>query len=383
MSEPNISPTFSQQLQLEDSTPATQEQHKVAKRDISQMSASSAFQQQGVQTPAVSAPPPIRASSLSSSSLTLKSITDSLKKQIDSWIDGKVKSFTHLQLKVASKEQTVSKYTSHITASSLPQDLQIKFNGYGNYPHSFPEQDREAFKEHEMILFNTALQSIVTFRQEKLQLDLANARNDLMVYSSEPHLTQLALKELPFLQSHAILLKETISHLLAMFTMNHSSQHSASVVNTPNAAPSANAASPPSNTNSNNGNINKDILTSMNKLNSLLEKHCKVLEQPSTTNHKQPQSVYNAKNGFGRGRGDTPQRGRRHHASSRTRRSPSNRRSLSRSSNHSRRSFNSTNNANHSRNHYNSNKSPSQGRRQKGRGYANPRRYSNNRYNQY
>lgn len=372
MSGPNQSSTLSQQLLSDGSTPITQEQAKAAKRDISHLYANnnSTTPIELLQSPA--------SSTGSSSSLTLCTITESLKAQINSWIDNNVNNFKHLQSKVTSKELTVSKYAAYTLSSTLPQDLQIKFNGYGNYPHSITEGDREDFKDHEVDIFQSALTSIVAFRYEKLQVDLVNARKELATYSSELYQSQLALKELSFLHAHPILLKDTISHLLALFSLTKPSLSAASPLptttqhNNNGNKSSSNAIAASTN---NNSNINKDILMSMNRLNSLLEQHCKVLDkQPSKAQHDHHQSSQ-TKNVSGRGRGDTPHRGRPRHASRNE--SPSNRRSLSRSSNHSRRSHNSNNNVRHSHNHYN------QQGRSKGRGRGNQRYSFNKRYTRY
>lgn len=234
--------------------------------------------------------------------LTPTNISDNLKTQINDWCLSRRKNYLALLTKVKLRQLSANNLLQHIQNKTLPADLKIMFHPSNNFPHELSPEERESAKEVETSIFQNALHNILSHRHSVYEQAHVRATNEAILAASREYNHSLAIATLPFLGANPTLLSHILNELEATFSIESKKFESPTNDQMDISVTDPIISDTTTQQASNTVNINAVALKNM--LEEIMGKN--LLRSYHKNNKKNP------KNSFGRGRGDTPQRGRQY-----------------------------------------------------------------------
>jgi len=102
------------------------------------------------------------------------SLNPSIQKNIDDWINNKTRDFHIICKKLHARHHTYNRFLLHQQQHTLPPDLNIKFEGFNQYPLTIDEIQRESLKQQEVDTFRNAMNGILSLRCDAYKQDVTH-----------------------------------------------------------------------------------------------------------------------------------------------------------------------------------------------------------------
>lgn len=318
------------------------------------------------------------------------SLNPSIQKNIDDWINQKSRDFQLLCKKLHARYHTYNRFLQHQQQQTLPPDLNIKFEGYNQYPLSIEMSQRESLKQKETDIFHTAMKAILNQRIDAYKLDIDNLESQITTAMNNTMILQIVSQELPFVNSNNTLRDNICFQLSALYTATRQ-QHITLANQQRTTDSSLNQSSNMDESYNNNAKSDEHIAS---LIRSVLKEELKHMLKPSAPSPKKQNSNFkehhpnHSKNESERGRGNTPRRNGNGNHVRRSRSDSSHRSKSTSSTNNNRVTFTTQSNSNSSprgRNHAPSNKQDNRNRQRSNHSTSpQPRtNYSNSNNNNY
>lgn len=157
-------------------------------------------------------------SEVPSQTIMSPSLNPAIQKNMDDWITNKAREFQSICKKLQSRSHTYNNFLQHQQLHTLPPDLNIKFDGYGQYPLSIETSLRDSLKQKEIMTFNAAMQSILNQRTEAYKQDINSLESQINITMNEQTILKMVSSELPYINSNDILRNHVCYQLLALYT---------------------------------------------------------------------------------------------------------------------------------------------------------------------
>ena len=150
-------------------------------------------------------------SSYSQHANPIPSISDFLDEPIKTAIQFILKKQKHTKSLIVRKENQILKLERHIIDGTAPPDINFKFDGYKQYPHSIPIETRQAIMTREKAMVQDLRRSLIEERIKLLGADLNTIKSTLC--TTDAHWITALLSQLPVLQTDSRL-QERANQLL-------------------------------------------------------------------------------------------------------------------------------------------------------------------------
>lgn len=271
-----------------------------------------------------------------SQTLISPSLNPSIQKNIDDWINTKGRDFHGICKKLHARHHTYNRFLQHQQQHTLPPDLNIKFEGFNQYPLTIEASQRELLKQKEVETFRSAMNTILSLRTDAYKQDIANLESQITLAMNNGNILTVVSQELPFVISNNTLRDHICFQLSALYIATH--QQYMESQKQSDSTFTQSTAMDDSDFPNNNAKSDEHMA---NLIRNVLKEELKHMLKPSApspkkyNNHshfKESHPNKTPKNEFERGRGNTPRRnGNGNHV--RRSKSDSSRQSKSNSSN--------------------------------------------------
>jgi hypothetical protein len=234
------------------------------------------------------------------------SLNPSIQKNIDDWINNKTRDFHSICKKLHARHHTYNRFLQHQQQHTLPPDLNIKFEGFNQYPLTIEASQRDLLKQKEVETFRTAMNTILSLRTDAYKQDIATLESQITLAMNNANIIKVVSQELPFVNSNIALRDHVCFQLSALYAATHQQymeqKQSDSTLSQSTAMDESDST---------NNNVKSDEHMA-NLIRNVLKEELKHMLKPSAPSPKKHINSHfkesPPKNEFERGRGNTPRR---------------------------------------------------------------------------